>query len=351
MSPILSQKVERPNIGLLNGPVPSEIYHRSESPCLYGDRTGVDEASCIGCYFPRCMRFAPEELLLSDSSLSSFAVDADNSVCPVNAITWERDALTPTINSDLCINCGICARRCPTGAIYSNGEHAVINDNTRTISSMPITPLSIAQQEEQIRGFLAASHKGQYLSLDTGLVAKLYEKLDTLQTDAQFPNLIVRNMFIVLGNKCAMSRRGDVYFRIDALLDEQPLTGVLEIEFGRDTLETPRAILDDVAVLSSRYEIDKNRIVPIIVTLEFPNLRTEYWRVIKDIARILKVRVNSLTLGALTLLVWSFKEVPITSLSFYADIDNPSIYSQLEELLGDIELKRGQEYAIVEPKK
>jgi len=136
------------------------------------------------------------------------------------------------------------------------------------------------------------------------------------------PNLIIRNLFIALGNQCIIRRRGDVYFRIDSIIEDSPTIGIAEVEFHKDSLESPRAILDDIAVLSSRYGIDKHQIKPFIVSLEFPNIRTEYWRVIKDIKDTLGIRIHSLTLGALCILSLEAPAVPIGAVDFYANIDN-----------------------------
>jgi len=117
----------------------------------------------------------------------------------------------------------------------------------------------------------------------------------------------------------------------------------------KDALEAPRAILDDIAVLSSRYGVGKDEVMPFIVSLEFPNIRTEYWRVVKDIKDVLDIRIYSLTLGALCLLVWSFNEIPIGTMDFYADIDNPSIKAEVERLCGTGELPKLSSYAVFEP--
>jgi hypothetical protein len=161
----------------------------------------------------------------------------------------------------------------------------------------------------------------------------------------------VRNFFLVLGNQCVIRRRGDIYFRIDAIISDKPVIGVAEVEFCKDTLESPRAILDDIAVLSSRYEIEKVKIKPFIISLEFPNIRTEYWRVIKDIHDVLGIRIHSLTLGALCILAWSFAPVPIGGVDFYANIDAPSIKTAVEKACGGGKIPDISSIAVLEPTK
>jgi ferredoxin len=297
------------------------------------------------------MKFTSEELTLTDERLSEFPIDADDSVCPLDAIVWERGFNTPAIIADLCINCGICARRCPVGAIYSNGDSAIIHIGESNVEFLPVTDENMGKHTAQIETLLQCRHEGEFITPSEISIATLYKKLNEQQTKSQFPNLIIRNLFLVLGNQCIIRRKGDIYFRIDAVLADKPVIGVAEVEFNKDSLESPRAILDDIAVLVSRYEIEKVQIKPFIISLEFPNVRTEYWRVIKDIRDVLGVHINSLSLGALCILVWRFVFAPIGKVDFYADINSPSIKSAIEKACGDFRISDISNYAVLEPKK
>jgi ferredoxin len=288
---------------------------------------------------------------MTDKRFSAFPADENPAVCPTQAIVWERGTNVPTIISDRCINCGICARRCPFGAVYSDGKTAIVHSDEATVSFEAISDKSIRQHEAQRTTALKCHHKGSYLSPNVDSLEAVYGKLDRMKTDAQFPNLIVRNFLLTLGSQCIMRRRGDVYFRIDAIVADQPTIGVAEIDFSKDSLESPRAILDDIAVLSSRYGIGKAEIKPFIITSEFPNARSEYWRVIKDIKEVLQIRIHSLTLGVLCLLTWSFRDVHIGSVDFYADEDSQSIRAEAERLCGLGELPQANKFAVLEPKK
>lgn len=80
---------------------------------------------------------------------------------------------------------------------------------------------------------------------------------------------------------------------------------VAEIELTPAVLESPRALLEDVAVLHSRYGFSVTDIDPLSVVLVLPNVRSEYYRVIRDIERVLNVRCRTITLGALVALLWT----------------------------------------------
>lgn len=90
-------------------------------------------------------------------------------------------------------------------------------------------------------------------------IEAVYKKIESLHTDARFPNIITRNLLLALGEKAMIRRRGDVYLRIDSLAEFNDRIAIFEIEFHSDSLESPRAILDDIAVLSSRYGIPKEQ--------------------------------------------------------------------------------------------
>lgn len=84
---------------------------------------------------------------------------------------------------------------------------------------------------------------------------------------------------------------------------------VAEIETGAGALESPRALLEDVAVLHSRYGYAVSEIDPVSILLSFPNTRSDYYQVIRDIEKVLGLRCRTITIGALVALLWSFKQI------------------------------------------
>lgn len=349
MSLVYRQQTSREHIGLITIDTPLHVHHHSGKASTYEDGGCTHNASCVGCHNPPCLRFSPDELKLTEPRLRKFPVDADDSVCPVNAIVWEREERVPKILSERCINCGICARRCPFGAIFSDGKTGIINNDEAEVTFVPVTDDTMRYHLSQAVLARSNCHTGQYAAPTADYIDSVYEKLEKVQIGTQFPNLLVRNLLIVLGNKCIIRRRGDVYFRVDAIISDDDMIGISEIGFRRDSLESPRAILDDIAVLSARYGLDKREIKPLVVLLEFPNSRTEYWRVIKDIKEVLDIRIHSLTLGALCLLVWSFRDISIRSMDFYADMDESSIRMEVGRLCGLGGLPKLSNHAVLEP--
>jgi hypothetical protein len=122
--------------------------------------------------------------------------------------------------------------------------------------------------------------------------------------------LLVRNLFHELGINARVRRRGDTNMRIDAVgLSRSARPFVAEIELSAAVLESPRALLEDVAILHARYGYSVALIDPISVILSFPNIRSEYYQVIRDIENVLGIRCKTITIGGLIMLLWGFSRL------------------------------------------
>ena len=112
-------------------------------------------------------------------------------------------------------------------------------------------------------------------------------------------------------------------------------TATVELGVNEGILDAPRNMIDNIAVLVSRYEINKERIVPLIISLQLPNKRTEYWQVIQDIKNVLGLQIGSVTVGLLIVMVWARFKLKLTpNNELYTDSNSYSLRSQVEKLLG-----------------
>ncbi len=292
--------------------------------------------SCIRCVNPPCMEYTASELELS--VFRDFPADRNESVCPPGAITWPQEEDSPLIDSEICISCGLCVSRCPTRAIYLDGNGAHINDLPNRHFQVQNFPATKESTEVITALFNRLSERGIYRAETDTILDGFLKHFVQVAADqgAQFPNHLARNLLIACGIGAAMRRRGDTNIRMDMVLGPPGVaSGTGEVEFGAGVLDAPRNILDNVAVLVARYEIAKDHIVPLIVSLSLPNQRSEYWQVIKDIRSVLGVSINSITLGALVVLVWNRKKIVIeTGEELYIDADSPSLRPILERILG-----------------
>jgi len=58
-------------------------------------------------------------------------------------------------------------------------------------------------------------------------------------------------------------------------------------------------------VLHSRYGYAVDGIDPVGIILSLPNVRSEYYQVIRDIEKVLGLRCRTVTIGALVALMWN----------------------------------------------
>ena len=115
--------------------------------------------------------------------------------------------------------------------------------------------------------------------------------------------IIVRNTLLNLGCKCNVNAQGNQHSRTEffAEVDNAIIIGESEIT-STDTLSVNRRILDDMAVLVSRYGFSKDCIVPLSVINGLPNKRTDYYEVVKDIKNVLGIQISTVTYHILFML-------------------------------------------------
>ncbi len=267
------------------------------SVTLVDGRMGL--GSCLGCGSPVCIEKDPQELNLF-GALDSFPGDPSLDVCPTKAIQWDQKKSFAFINEAECIGCGLCVARCPYGAI------SMQNGLTASVATSDPDNLVVHKESESDHDSVLRS--GRVADMASPAAANMVSKVSNLD-DARV-NLLIRNLLFQVGLKVSIRRRGDTNMRIDAVgfsKNDRPF--VAEIETGAGVLESPRALLEDVAVLHSRYGFSKSNIDPLSIILTLPNVRSEYYQVIRDIYKVLGLQCRTLTVGILLALLWNFRAI------------------------------------------
>jgi ferredoxin len=258
--------------------------------------------TCLGCHDAPCMVLGESDFVLPEV-LSEFPGDPGADVCPTRAVLWNETGTAVTVQRDLCIGCGLCVARCPYGAISVDAEGKAIveaNDPDRLTTERDL--------KSAVSGHVTPERIGRIGPPGAAVLRRMAEAVAALSDTASAQ--LVRNLFLACGVECRIRRRGDTNIRMDGVLGTaEGRLGVLEIELASAALESPRALLEDVAVLHSRYGIRVDQIDPVSVVLGFPNVRSEYFQVIADIEMVLRLRCRTVTVGAIVAVVWSLSKI------------------------------------------
>lgn len=358
MSRIFKQKevIIKPKLFNPDSPPTRIIYNKNEPAKIVLENDDIISGSCLHCPDTPCLKYQEEELI--NNTFPMFPQDNILNVCPTDAITLDVDSGSPTIEPKRCISCGICASRCPTGAIYLKSEDVVATVNTTTnnyLKNVDQHDKKEALDNIKSNTYLLRSlpKEGTFIEESDENFKRIYHKIKNLEVEAQFPNLLTRNLLIQTGISCSIRRKGDVNLRMDAILGPPGThVGVLEVELAlMSILDSPRNMLDNIAVLNSRYNIATKTLTPLIVSISLPNSRTEYYRVIKDIKNVLDIKINTLTIGALFIFVWNNKLLDLNVSDFYVDSEHISIRDKTTKIIGrEINISQGF-YSILETEK
>lgn len=287
---------------LSNGIVPVDIFIGplgEKNEVTYSDGS-TSEAACLNCVDPPCMHYSNEEILVD--LLPGMPQLMSTTVCPTDAIKLGTDGF-PVITGD-CIGCGICLSRCPYAAIQITNDHVAVINRADPPAIEWVEHFDLKSQAERDRLFLNAESELVIEKIPQAYFDNLYNGLTRASRAKNgLENTFVRNLLLNLGikNKSRVVGNNEIRFDLIGEWGEDIFIGEVGLN-GTDILEEPRAILDDIAVLNARYGIKPDTIVPVIVTLEFPNRRSEVYEVFSDIKNILDIRILSISIHVLIIL-------------------------------------------------
>ncbi len=271
-----------------------------EKPTRVGLKSGkTGTGACLGCADTPCITKYASELTLP-GKLDAFPGDPSLAVCPTRAIDWDARTGWVSVDGDTCIGCGLCVVRCPYGAI------SLTKSGTASVATTDQDGLTQTNAIERVH---PRPHKSGKVGLLSGKAAAwLGDAMSKLADPDR--NLYIRNLLHEAGMHARVRRRGDMNMRIDAVgLTRSKRPFVAEIELVGGELESPRALMEDVAILHARYGFEVSDIDALSIIFAFPNVRSEYYQVIRDINKILGINCRTLTIGALLAVVCAGKTI------------------------------------------
>jgi len=315
--------------------ISSNITLFGSNKVLFQDGTLV-KGTCINCPTHPCMYFRRSEI--NPSIIKGLPHNISNLVCPVDAISIHSVNGYPIVDGNACIGCGLCVSRCPIGAININPKNFVaeinIEDNQAFVTSNSKDKIN---RESTYRMIVDSEVKYTVSKSPISLIEVFMRRIMSIyDQDNHFENILNRNLLIGLEIPTITRVIGDTNFRIDMLsiLDSKIL--VIEVDVSPvSLLETPRALLDNIAVLNARYNIDIHRLIPLVICAIFPNKRTDYYEVLADIRKVLEIDIKTISIAALLLCIIYKVKLDDESLTrlFSLDNNNTEIYNDILTLI------------------
>lgn len=291
--------------------------------------------SCLRCPSAPCVLLAPNETV--PSNFDRFPADRNENTCASLAITISDNG-APTIDFERCIMCGVCASRCPVGAIRIERRRGAVVEDAINDAFVESPSETAATNKVLLERFSALDSSGSLLEESDAILKEVFSRLDRAWglVGDRYPNMLARNLLIGAGIGAALGRKGNTHMRMDLVLAPPGVIhGVAEVEFGQEAvLDAPRDTLDALAVLVSRYGWTLDTTTALIVTDVLPNRRSEYWHILQDISNVLKVRIGTVTIFALMLCTWNRKVLDLThGHPFYVDRATSSYRAQVLDAL------------------
>lgn len=273
------------------------------------------ESPCLVCSEAFCMNSAVDQDVFEPLKISQ-----SEALCPVDALEINEAKLN--IGKD-CISCGLCIVSCPLGALSFDENYNVCVSNSR--EELIETDKRVETSKYSIEYSTAFSVENETL------LRKVVSGINNSKSRISVVNSLVAKSLSKKNVPTYLTRQGDVNLRMDAISKVEETFYLIEIEVLAN-LDSPRDILDDVAVFCSRYKVEKSKVVGVIVLAELPNKRTEYWELISDIQKVIGLKIVTIPISALLVLLWNRAYLNIDD--YCLDHSNTSARGAIEAALG-----------------
>ena len=283
-----------------------EIAEGTPGKLMIGGTTVA--GTCLNCPDTPCVLFSEDEVV--SPVLTGFPFNQTREVCPFDAMTVDSSQLIPVIDDDSCIGCGLCIARCPANALYVNSRGLVSLNNDENDALKTRATHDARSHASTVGKLNSAPWSGSIRNVDEETLSNVISSITGAGLTNTNQKLLIRNLLLGLGTSAAISTVGDTNFRIDMWWEDQGVLWITEVDFDiASNLDTPRALLDDIAVCVSRHQVSRNKIGAMIICLEFPNKRSGYYHLIEDIMKVVGLEILTLSVAGLLLALWSHREI------------------------------------------
>lgn len=294
--------------------------------------------TCLNCIDIPCKEFKPSEI--SPDILNGMPANPSTKVCPVDAIVEDKTTGFPVIDPAACFGCGLCFNRCPYGAISLEvGKNAkILHADSDVVEFVEVDSLTELSKNYELR---INQDRTITKNIPSDRLTTIHNEILKIRASNQsFENLFTRNVLICLGINAKIKNTGNNDIRIDLIGKQRDKVTVASIDLiGSDTLNIPRYLLDAIAVLHSRYSIDKKHIVPLIVVGNYPNKRSDFFEMLGDIKVITGFEAKTFSLHFLIIMMLLNKTLNFDEIegSFTLSKDKKDIKKEAQEIIPELE--------------
>ena len=267
--------------------IPSERFLSKRAAGTLGSSNSL--VSCLVCPDEPCRVFErPSEVGIQEIR-----------VCPVDAINALQPPLEEIVKPE-CFGCGVCALRCPIGAIDIINSRAIYRD--RGGEGQAVTDLEdfLLKRSEM----LALSDWAED-EVDQ-LATRLAERAQALKQSEFYP--LVERLFRSLGFDTWLPARGDTSNRIDLLIMVDGLAIPVEIKSKTETpvinVKAIQQALENRIVLESReIRNTDSEFTSLVVGYDYAPERSDVSELVSDIQAAFGIRIGMVTVKALYVLL------------------------------------------------
>ena len=177
--PLLTKAKQRTVISALRDSNVRDIEQNYNEPAKLWCNEKWITAACLRCSDQRCIRYIDAEI--SCGSFSDFPYERNLNVCPVDAIKWNFEKELPEIENGKCIGCGLCAARCPVGAIFkADNKMKVSAPESDDYIDLPINYENLVKHKYFVQEVDKIYWNHQFQKESDRIMEEIYEKFLTM---------------------------------------------------------------------------------------------------------------------------------------------------------------------------
>ncbi len=245
--------------------------------------TIVAESKCISCVTTPCMK----------QDLGNRIVES----CPVQAIAINPNTGKIQISED-CISCGLCALRCPVGAIEWTADKPALVHSDHDISNMSVVKPDIQMD------WLSNLRHSQTASLDSiQEVARIItDNLKREKASVIYP--LVASYLQVLGFSATASNMGDTSSRADVTIKTAQGTVPIEVKSYTEVefinLKSVQQAFENKLLTARQDQVSKlNTLSSLAIAFSYPSDRSRLDQLIEDVDGAFGIRIGIISLPRL----------------------------------------------------